>query len=209
MIQEIEAMESREASLKEQNAAMKKNLAAVKAERESLDSRSMILAKKKALQDEEVAQTTRTEAQIKLDRTFRDRFPTLPKWEIAIDYFGCATVANPGWIYIGTEFCGWEPAINPFKQRIIIPISHITMLNKTHQVQVLEPMLFDVYANATIGEDEHTSRGEKLSPIVPVPLQSRYTFRSAKWRELFDTIQRQANRFGHVITLAINGKKYQ
>jgi len=208
MIDEMDVMDKYAVTLQSQNDAKKKELAECQAKNKQLQDRSTALCKKKALQDEEVARNTRTVAQAQLDRTFHEHFPTLPKWEIAIDYFGCATVANPGWIYIGTEFCGWEPAINPFKSRGIIPISHITRLNKIHTVHALEPWLFELYCEAKVGADEETKRGEKIVDILPIPLQPKYTFRSAKWRDLFDTIKRQAQRYDHAVVLSINGTEY-
>ena len=199
-------MEQRETSLKEQNAEKKAELDALKKENESLTGRTEGLAKRRALQEDEVARTTRTEAQISLDRTFHKRFPSLPASEIAIDYFGCATVAHPGWIYIGTEFLGWEPAMNPLVGKSIIPISHITRMDKIRGPIGIRNWLFDVYVEPTIAIDERTQRGDKVADVVQKPLQASYTFRSAKWRELFDTVQRQAERAGRTIKLTFDGK---
>ena len=159
-----------------------------------------VISRKKAVQ------LTRTAEQINLDASFLSKFPSLPKDEYLVDWFGCATVANPGWIYIGTHYICWEAAINPLMNKVVIPIECIRRLNKIQSSYVLQAMMFEVFVDAEKPPTTKLLDGSTLKSVLSVPLQKHYTFRSANWQNLFSTIARQAQMLPHKLMISVNGK---
>ena len=158
------------------------------------------------LSRDKTVELTRTASQISLDSTFLSHFPSLPKTEYLVDWFSCSTVANPGWIYVGTHYVCWEPAVNPLMNRVVLPIECILCLNKINSSNVLQMMMFEVFVNNSMAPTTKLIDGNALSSVLSVPLQKHYRFRSSSWQQLFCTIARQAQMLPHKLMITVNGK---